>query len=165
MTTIEKTDLQGIPVIQAICLKVWPQTYRDIITPAQIEYMLDRMYSDASMTRQMTELGHRFLIARTDGQPSGFASYSPKDGEEGIYRLHKLYVDLSFQGKGVGKQLIDAIVADVVPKGALELELNVNKNNPAKDFYARQGFYAFREEVLDIGEGFVMDDYVLRKKL
>jgi len=165
MITIRKTGPEGIPAIREICLKVWPQTYQEIIPPGQIGYMLDMMYSEQALTKQMEEHGHQFLIAYREGVPSGYASFSPKTGEPEVYRLHKLYVDLSCQGKGIGTQLIEVVLAEIITRGAKVLELNVNKYNRAKDYYISRGFSIYRDEVLEIGNGFVMDDHVMRKTL
>jgi hypothetical protein len=39
--------------------------------------------------------------------------------------------------------------------------LNVNKYNKAKFFYEKLGFTITKEEVIDIGNDYVMDDYVM----
>ena len=39
--------------------------------------------------------------------------------------------------------------------------LNVNKYNNAIHFYMKQGFTKVKDEVIDIGNGYVMDDYVM----
>jgi ribosomal protein S18 acetylase RimI-like enzyme len=72
-----------------------------------------------------------------------------------------LYVDVDQHGKGIGKILLEEVKKRVAEKGGNELELNVNKRNKSKDFYYSQGFTLRREEVIDIGEGYVMDDFVL----
>ncbi len=148
-----------IPEIQAIADRVWPVAYKDVSTPGQISYMLDMMYSTEALQKQMLEQGCEFLLYQPNNHSVGFASYSKN--EEGIWRLHKLYVDIDQHGKGIGKVLLEEVKKRVAEKGGSELELNVNKRNKAKDFYYSQGFTLRREEVIDIGEGYVMDDFVL----
>lgn len=161
--SIRTARISDIPVIQSITYLVWPSAYRDILSQEQINYMLELMYSTASLEKQMTALNIEFILLVADDLPSGFASFSFQ--EENIHRLHKLYLLESHQGKGLGKALLSEVEQRALAQGAQELELNVNKYNNAKDFYYANGFKLHREEVLDIGYGFYMDDFVFRKKL
>ena len=68
-------------------------------------------------------------------------------------------------GKGTGRFIIDYIAGLIAPKGARVLQLQVNKRNAAKKFYEKLGFTVIKEAVFEIGNGFVMDDYVMELKL
>jgi GNAT superfamily N-acetyltransferase len=160
MLSIEKTGVAGISVIKELTEKIWPQTYSSILSAEQIAYMMDMMYGTEALRSQIEDQNHRFILCYDDGKPVAFASYSEK--EPGLFRLHKIYVLPGLQGKGVGKALIDYIVDDIKPQKAQVLELNVNRCNKAKDFYSRLGFTVFREEDIDIGGGYFMNDYVMR---
>ena len=81
------------------------------------------------------------------------------------HSLHKLYVLPGAQGTGAGKALLQAVEAAARTAGDERIELNVNRFNPSLQFYLRRGFGVLRDEVLDIGEGYVMDDHVLVKAL
>lgn len=153
-----------IPSIRSIARAAWPVAYVGIITPAQITYMLDLMYSEASLQEQMTSKGHRFLLAEREGMPIGFAGFQ-HHYKPGRSRLHKLYVLAEVKGSGVGHSLMEAVLKEVQREGDTAIELNVNKHNPSTGFYARHGFTIEREEVIDIGNGFVMDDFVMLREL
>ncbi len=158
---IRKANIEDICIIKNLAEAIWPICYKEIITTAQISYMLDMMYSETSLTAQI-EKGHQFIIACENDLPIGFSSYSKKSDEEPtIFRLHKLYVKPSLHRKGMGSALLAYVCTEVNLLEATQLELNVNKQNPAKDFYFKKGFSVLREEVLVIGDGFVMDDYVM----
>lgn len=150
-----------IPVIQAIARATWPVSYARMISPAQIAYMLDLMYGTAALEEQFGTQGHRFLLAEQDGRPVGFAGF--EHGHRGLphTRLHKLYVLPQVQRSGTGLALLQAVLAEALRAGDTAVELNVNRHNPARDFYARHGFTIARDEVIDIGGGFVMDDHVM----
>ncbi len=150
-----------IPVIQQITAEVWPPTYVPIIGEEQVQYMLGRFYSDTALLQQMTEYGHTFLVGYDDGEPVAFASYS--EIEPAVYKLHKLYILTSQQGKGIGRRLVDHIIADIRQRGAMALRLNVNiHNHPAMAFYERMGFQHFGDEDIDIGSGYFMNDHILQ---
>ncbi|TBO43163.1 GNAT family N-acetyltransferase [Pedobacter kyonggii] len=163
MITLRKANEEDIEIIRDIAVATWPSTYLDIIGQAQIDYMLDKMYNKGELLKQFME-GHIFLIAEEDENQFGFAGYSIVGHEERIYKLHKLYVLPSAHGKGVGKILINEVFNQVKDAGGSALQLNVNKQNKAKDFYLKGGFTIKETVKLDIGEGYFMDDYVMEYK-
>src|SRR5687767_13644622 len=103
---IRKAGAEDISVIRKLAEQTWPLTYGDILTSAQIDYMMNLFYSDASLRKQITSQHHQFIVASIDSTPVGFASYNLIDNK-GTYKLQKLYVDPSIQGRGLGKALID----------------------------------------------------------
>ncbi len=162
MFKIKKATLQDIPLIRELCMQVWPQTYAGILSQAQIDYMLQMMYSAASLEKQI-KAGAQFIFVYEDDNPVGFASY--EEIKPGIFKLHKIYILPSQQGKGTGRYVIDHIIGEIKQKGATALQLQVNRNNKAKSFYEKLGFATMEEINLDIGGGYVMDDYIMEKKL
>lgn len=162
--TIKDATVADIPLIQQLTEKIWRPTYQPILTPEQIDYMIDLIYSTASLTRQMTEQQHRFLLLYNGPEAIGFASYGTT-GTSGIYKLHKIYLDGSYQGKGVGKFFINGVIDRVKAAQATILELDVNRYNKARFFYEKQGFIIVKEKDTDIGKGYQMNDYVMQKTL
>ncbi|WP_333877424.1 GNAT family N-acetyltransferase [Flavobacterium sp.] len=151
--------------IRAIALEVWPKTYGAILSEAQLHYMLDMMYSVPSLQQQAQEKKHHFILIKVDGKTLGFASYELNCENTGMTKIHKLYVLSTQQGNGLGKRLIDYIAQEASQNHDKALYLNVNKNNPAQFFYQKLGFTVYKEEVIPIGNGYVMDDYVMKKDI
>ena len=160
--TIRNASPADVELIRNLSLRIWPATYGDILPAHQIKYMLKLIYSEHALKKQMSE-GHQFIIVFNLGVPIGFASYS--EIEPSIYKLHKLYLLPRQQGRGSGKFVIDQVIYDIKPKGALGLRLNVNRNNVAKGFYEKLGFEVIRSEDIDIGNGYFMNDFVMERKL
>ena len=160
---IRTADVDDISMIGWLAYQVWPVAYGDILTKDQLEYMLTLIYSPESLKKQM-EQGHKFLIAELDTSPVGFASYSQIQND-GIFKLHKLYVLPGLHGKGLGKALLDIVTENVIALGAKTLRLNMNRHNKAKQFYERNGFIIIKEEDVDIGNNYFMNDYVMEKEL
>lgn len=158
--TIRPAALEDLPTVQGIARATWPVCYAGIISPAQITYMLDLMYGTPALEAQFGPKGHRFLLAEQRGHAIGFAGFEHHHAP-GRSRLHKLYVLPEVRGTGAGHALLEAVLQAARLAGDDHMELNVNKHNPAKDFYLRHGFTIERDEVLDIGGGFVMDDHVM----
>ncbi len=159
---IKNAGKQDIATIQHLVYAIWPNAYGTIISGEQIDYMLTLFYSDAALLEQMQK-GHQFIFAVENETTLGFASFSAKSNNDpNTFRLHKLYVLPQQQSKGIGSYLLDYIYAEMKKYSATSLDLNVNKYNTAKEFYLKKGFAILKEEVIDIGEGYVMDDYVMR---
>jgi GNAT superfamily N-acetyltransferase len=149
--------------IRDVVHEVWPVAYRDMISQEQISYMLNMMYSDDSLQKQINEEGCMFLVYELEKKIQGFASFSQLEGT--LYKLHKLYVYTHLHGQGIGASLLNKVKQLVAIEGGNAIELQVNKKNIAQHFYLKQGFTIDRELVLDIGNGFVMDDYVMKAVL
>jgi ribosomal protein S18 acetylase RimI-like enzyme len=159
---IRGASVDDINTIGFLAQEVWPSTYKDILSPGQIDYMMNLFYSPGSLHQQMEK--HSFLLAELDEEPVGFASFSPLE-DPGLYKLHKIYVKTGIQGRGLGRALISYIIEEIKTSGATALDLNVNRSNKAKTFYEKLGFKVVREEDIDIGNGFWMIDYVMRLEI
>ena len=150
--------------VREMAFNTWPHAYGEIITKAQMDYMLEKMYSITSLQHQHEDLQHCFVIAIDETKKHlGFASFSSHSTAVNHYRLHKLYVLPSLQQKGTGKILMDVIFNEIKKNGKGSIELNVNRNNNALQFYHKLGFEITREEDIDIGNGFFMNDYVMER--
>ncbi len=155
-------DLAAVAELARI---IWRRHYPGIITPEQIEYMLERGYSRAALLRFITEDGAGLALAHADDRFAGFAAYYRGDDVDEL-KLDKLYVHQDFHRRGVGRRLIEATVAAARAQQRATIVLNVNKNNTqAIHAYARNGFVVREAVVVDIGGGFVMDDYIMAKRL
>ena len=161
MINIQKNTDANFTSIRTIAEEVWPITYGEILSKEQLDYMMEMMYSVTSLQKQADEKGHHFIIAFADKIPVGFASYEFNYNNTATTKIHKIYVLSDQQGKGIGKILIDYITNESRQNNQEALLLNVNKNNIAIHFYKKIGFIITAEEVIAIGQGYVMDDYVM----
>jgi ribosomal protein S18 acetylase RimI-like enzyme len=163
MISIEKNTDNNFTVIRAIAMEVWPIAYGAILKEAQLNYMMELMYSEDSLQLQANSKKHHFILAKENDVTLGFASYEFNYSETKKTKIHKIYVLSSQQGNGVGRKLINYIENEAKNHYQNALVLNVNKYNGAQDFYKKIGFTIDHEEVIAIGNGYVMDDYVMQK--
>lgn len=159
---IQAATFNDIRWIQDIVTQTWPVTYTSILSQKQVNYMVDKFYSTSSLAEQMNN-GHHFLLASKEFNHIGFASFSHVN--ENIYKLEKLYVLPSQQKTGAGKALLQIVEKEAKSMGAARLQLNVNRKNSARGFYEKNGFDIIREEDIDIGNGYFMNDYIMQKDL
>ena len=150
-----------IAAIRQTALEVWPKVYANLLTSEQISYMMDMMYSSDVIIRELAS-GVRWFIVKCNNEIAGYASIYPTElNGTPVVKLDKLYLRECFRKQGVGKQLLMYIVQEAQNAGVTKLILNVNKyNTSAQAAYKRWGFTLAKSEVNDIGNGFVMDDFV-----
>lgn len=160
---IEAARLDDIPAIAALANTVWRAHYPGIITPEQIDYMLARGYAHDVLAGFVQESDSGIDLAHVDDVLAGFAAWLPADNRSEL-KLDRLYVDPARQRAGIGGALIDRVIGHARERGIGVLILNVNKRNAkAIAAYARHGFTVREAVVIDIGGGFVMDDYVMQR--
>lgn len=161
MELIKATE-KDIPVIKAIADEVWPKTFAEILSPKQIAYMMDMMYSEEALKEQINALHHHYLLAKENENYWGYLSYETNYKGKSWTKIHKIYVSSAAQGKGIGRFLIDAVARIAWENNNTELSLNVNRFNKALNFYKKLGFEVIGTEDIDIGNGFLMEDYIMK---
>ena len=162
---IRRAGDADLATISTLAGRIWRAHYPSIISHEQIEYMLELGYSLDALRRFITEEGAGLELAYVGENLAGFAAYY-RPGPPDELKLDKLYVHQDFQGRGVGRSLIASTEAAAKAQRRTTLILNVNKQNlQAIRAYERNGFLVREAVVVDIGGGFVMDDYVMAKRL
>jgi GNAT superfamily N-acetyltransferase len=164
MIVIDAATHADLATVQALARRIWHAYYPGIIAFEQIAYMLELGYDTATLARFLETPGAGLALARAD-EPIGFAAWY-RTQATATSKLDKLYVALDHHRKGAGRRLIEHVEHAARRDGSNTLVLNVNKRNEAAiAFYVRCGFSVREQVVIDIGNGFVMDDYVMAKAL
>jgi Acetyltransferases len=163
---IRRAGNADLKVIHEMAEIVFRQTYKSILSPEQMDYMMEWMYSLANLQNQVNS-GHVYYIAWADDEPQGYVSVRKDsvdaDGTE-VWHLEKIYVMPSAQGIGLGNRLLETAkqhVRDNKVSVKARIELNVNRNNPAVGFYRNQRLSILRQGDFPIGNGFYMNDYIM----
>jgi diamine N-acetyltransferase len=154
-----KTD--QVKLIHDLAHKIWPHTFRDILSQEQITYMLDWMYNLPTLMTQI-QSGHEFYIYYEQDQAVGFMGVEKIEHK---LKIHKLYVLPEKQGQGIGKIFFDFAIARATELDCRALFLNVNRFNSAAQFYKRMNMQIIKEEDIEIGNGYLMEDYVFEISL
>lgn len=160
---IRKAGTGDLEIIADLAVKIWYPAYSDILSQEQITYMLDLFYSYDALKAQLSN-NHQFLILSHIGTDIGFASFEP-DHFESTAKLHKLYVLPQEQGTGAGRLLVAEIEKLVKQHGNTQITLNVNRYNKAYGFYMKNGYKQTGSEDIDIGNGYLMEDYIMTREL
>lgn len=163
---IIEASTEDLQLIRNIATTAWEKTYKEILSPAQSEYMLDMMYSDEALNKQFQNK-QKFVLLRDDNTHEcfGFVSfeYNYKDSKK--TKIHKLYVLPSNHRSGFGKSLIEYVASTACQHGDVSITLNMNRFNRSHGFYTKMGFSIVGEEDINIGNGYLMEDYIFEKKI
>jgi GNAT superfamily N-acetyltransferase len=151
-----------IAVIAAMAHTIWYEHYVPLIGQAQVDYMVAKFQSAEAMQQQVRE-GYEYFMVQRDVAPIGYIAIKP--GDDGSLFISKLYLLSEARGGGTGRAIMTFIVEWARQRGLSRLWLTVNKGNPAVKAYERMGFHIAEAVVMDIGGGFVMDDFRMEKIL
>ena len=155
---------ESLAVVRRIADEIWPETFRPILPPEQIPYMMKMMYSPEVMERELAA-GFHFDALYVGEIPAGYVSYAEYDLPQ-VAKLHKVYLLSKFHGQGYGTLMLKHVCAKCRELGFTAVRLNVNKYNArAIAAYERNGFVRVESVKIDIGGGFFMDDYIMEKTL
>lgn len=158
-------------VLRELARTIWRQHYAGIITVAQIDYMLADRFSDEALREHIQAADRWLKVLRVSGTPVGYCGYelASVGGDDGVsadMKLGQLYVAESHRGTGLGRFMLGHVGQRAREREREKIWLQVNKKNAsAIAFYRAAGFTIVREAVFDIGGGFVMDDYLMVKRV
>ena len=165
MITIVKATANDYKSIQDIAYQTWPVAYGEILSKEQLDYMLDAFYNEATLKDSVANKGHHFVLAKKGEKSLGFASFEHHYDQKRQTKIHKIYILPETQGKGIGKTLIDFVEKVAKENDSTTLSLNVNRFNKALHFYKKIGFQIKAEIDIELEHGYLMEDYVMEKKL
>lgn len=162
---MSSVGMDDIDEMRTLASEIWHRHYADIIGTAQIDYMLAQRYSPDVLRAELMRNDlwwDQLLIA---GRMRGFASYFLNAGAAGM-KLDKLYIHHEQQRKGYGRLMLTRVETVARRNSSRRLTLAVNKkNHGAIAAYEKYGFRTVDAVVKDIGDGFVMDDYIMVKQI
>jgi ribosomal protein S18 acetylase RimI-like enzyme len=159
MVELKVAESKDIDLIIKLSDKIWRKHFPGIISDEQIDYMLGKMYSHQQIEKEMNE-GVIWKIIYFSDKPAGYISYSMLN--EYQCKLHKIYLLPSLQRKGIGRISLNDVMDYAKDKKAMEIILNVNRNNlTAIKAYEKYGFMKIKEEDVDFDKKFILNDYVM----
>ena len=165
MIKITEAFVEDIAKIQEIAHITWPITYGEILTSEQLDYMLDLIYSDEALSKQIQNKEQLFYLVSDSESVIGFIGIEHHYKNEAITKIHKIYLLPETQGKGYGKTVFESIEKLALENNSKELLLNVNRFNTALNFYKKLGFEIKETVDIEIGHGYLMEDYVMGKDI
>ncbi len=161
MVQLLLADQTHLDTISELAHTIWNAHYVPIIGQEQVDYMLGQMYNKENLKLQLEVNKHQFYLIHKDNKCVGFISVSSNNQAD--YFLHKFYIHKHESNNGLGTECLNNLIKLLKPKS---FTLTVNRQNyKSINFYFKNGFVIDRVEDFDIGNDFVMNDFVMIKKI
>jgi RimJ/RimL family protein N-acetyltransferase len=165
VTLIPVDSTDDIREIATMARAIWTEHFTPIIGSAQVEYMLGKFQSEQAMSLQMRQEHYRYFRIEKDGSPAGYTAVVCSPGAADLL-LSKFYIFKEQRGRGIGKKALSLVERIAKDKSLSSTRLTVNRRNTSSiEIYLKLGFVIEGEGVFDIGKGFVMEDYLMRKTI
>jgi C_GCAxxG_C_C family probable redox protein len=157
------TSENQIKKVSELAKEIWHEHYEAIIGTEQVNYMIDRFQSETAISDQIRNGGYEYYLLKNFGGYNGYLSFHVEDN---AHFLSKLYIAKRFRGRGYARKALEMLENLCRRDGLPKIWLTVNRNNSSSiKIYESLGFVKSRTQIADIGEGFVMDDYIMEKML
>ena len=155
---------EQIAKVADLAREIWVNHYVPIVGQAQVDYMLEQFQSITPITAQIVD-GYDYYLLLDDGEAVGYLGVVPCP-EKGQVQISKAYLKMEKRGQGLGRVMFRFVETVYGAKGMTVLWLTVNRHNSGSiAFYEHLGYVKEGTLVQDIGNGFVMDDYRMMKRL
>ena len=142
---------------------IWHEYWPAILSVRQIDYMLNKFQSFDVIKSQIRDEGYIYNLIYNDKVPAGYFAIHPEINK---LFLSKLYIKKEFRHLGIGSEAFDKICKTAEKLNKKSVYLTVNKYNiNSVKAYKKWGFKQIDAVVTDIGEGFVMDDFIMEYQL
>lgn len=156
LPTTTDTEIQAVATLAN---EIWHQHFIPIIGEAQVEYMVEKFQSYPAISRQIKEDGYEYFRIFINDT---FAGYTGVHAEDDALFLSKLYIKKDCRGKHLATHALNYLINICKERGLKKIWLTCNKHNDdTLAVYDHLRFKVTDEQVADIGNGFVMDDYIL----
>ena len=160
---LEEGDIEALIELAGI---IWRHHYPGMVSMAQIEYMLAERYTPGNIRAQMQRDGAWWDKALAGRRMIGFVQYALAEQDTGVMKLNQIYVHQDCQRQGHGGRMLAHVEEQARQRGCGAVRLNVNRHNVKSiAAYRKNGYETIETAVVDIGGGFVMDDFVMEKTL
>lgn len=152
VTTKEEIDL-----VARLAKEIWTEHYINFLGAPQIAYMLEMYQSPAAIGHQIAGGAFRYYLISVADQPIGYLGVELR--EQTLF-LSKLYLKQEMRGRGLARQALAFLEGVAREQQLSSITLTVNKKNTqAIAVYETMGFEHTAAPCVEIGGGFVMDDY------
>lgn len=149
--------------VAGLALEIWHEYYGALLSHRQIVYMVEKFQSPTAIADQIAQQGYEYYLMQAGGDNVGYLAVKAEGGK---LFLSKLYVLKAQRGHGYASRAMAFLTRLCRERGLGAIWLTVNRHNDASiAVYEKKGFKKVREQVADIGSGYVMDDFVMEKEI
>lgn len=161
MLTKIKVTNNNLNQLETLIQQIWPEVFLPIIGKEQVDYMLSHYQSKEAIQTEIAA-GVCYFLLYAENQPVGYTAYKL---EKEVLFISKLYIKAEYRGKGYMSDIFSWYEKSA-NETAHKLQLRVNRQNQqAISVYLHKGFSVVKEDQASLGDGFIMDDYIMEKNV
>jgi RimJ/RimL family protein N-acetyltransferase len=162
---VDRENPIQIKKVEELAGRIWREHYSTILENRQIEYMLEHFQSFDAIQEQIACKNYQYYLLNQDNVDIGFTGIIEEPDKKSLF-LSKIYIDVEYRGRGYASETFAFLEEICRNKNYHKIWLTVNRYNESSiRAYEKKGFRKVRTQVTDIGEGYVMDDYVMEKEI
>lgn len=153
--------------LAALADEIWHEYWPALIGDAQTDYMVENFQSLEAIERDMREHAYEYWLMRAedDGRIAGYTG-GRVEPETNRFFISKIYLRAEERGHGFASQTIRFYEDLCRARGLAAMYLTVNKHNDlGVRAYRGKGFETIDSVETDIGQGFIMDDFIMEKRI
>lgn len=156
-------EVSDIKKLAKLADEIWHEYWVEILSPEQIDYMVDKFQSESAIQAQIKNDNYKYFFIKCYSEIAGYIGLSLK---KDYLFLSKIYIRKDFRHKGFGTSSFEFIKEFAKKNNYSIIRLTVNKyNSNTINAYKKWKMKITDSVVTDIGNGFVMDDYIMEYKL
>jgi O-acetyl-ADP-ribose deacetylase (regulator of RNase III)/ribosomal protein S18 acetylase RimI-like enzyme len=157
---VRATNPCEISTVADLAKEIWTEYYTPIIGESQVRYMIDKFQSAPAVIAQINNDNYEYYLIVQSLEPAGYIGIQQKAEE---LFLSKFYIQKERRGNGLGRKAFEFVIKRAKELGSKFITLTVNKNNTSSiTAYEKLGFRNEGPVVADIGNGYIMDDYLMK---
>jgi len=145
-----KANIQDSPGLAYVHVHSWRTTYKGIVSENYLQ-SLSIEEREQKWVQILSGTHHTYVGELDDGKIIGFVSFGKERSGEYEGELYAIYLLEEYQGKGIGKELLEIAATGLKEQGYNSMWIWVLKENPSKHFYYAFKPILIKEEVLTIG--------------
>lgn len=159
-----KTDEQ-LKNLEKFAAEIWLDYWPDLIGENQTRYMINMFHSFDAMKRDIDDHAYEYwFVEDADGNTVGYTGghVEPKTNR---FFISKIYLLKEERGKHYASQILNFYENLCEERDLEAMYLTVNKHNElGTRAYLGRGFEIIDQVETDIGEGYIMDDFIMEKR-
>lgn len=156
---------EDIKRLASMASDIWYEYWPGKLSYEQVDYMVDRFQSKRALTKDINEEGYEYWFLEEAGRRVGYTGGRAEPKNDKFF-ISKIYLYDSYRGRGFGSEALRFYEQLCRERGLSTLYLTVNKyNDLGINAYKARGYMITESVVTSIGDGFVMDDYIMEKQV
>ncbi|MFC7677319.1 GNAT family N-acetyltransferase [Paenibacillus sp. GCM10028914] len=167
---IKKCTLEDIKALQEISIETFNNTFKEQNSPENLTAYLDRAFTTNQLEKELSHINSEFYFVCYNDGLAGYLKVNINDAQsekmgDNSLEIERIYIRNKFQGKGLGKYLLNKALEIANEQNKEMVWLGVwEKNENAIAFYKKMGFVQTGAHAFYMGDEEQID-FIMTKTL